>query len=339
MWLWNAKASGKTGFSGTLSRNAYAFNNQAHVVFVDQPRYVGYSTGTGRKVTSSVAAGKDLVTFLLGWYRAFPEHAHRNLILASESYGGHYVPAWANAVLDHNELAAADSPRLPLKALMIGNGIVNSSVQGGSFGAYARAQNLIPADVPMPKDDAQARTLVRKSLGYNPNYYDYRLVSQSCCGCTSYNYKPWSEWFERDDVKVALNVCGTAGHEAFGGCAAGCVDLPGFDDHDSFDYSGALGRALEAGLDISFYYGKQDTACNYVGALEMANSSLPWRGAANWSATPFTPLTVAGALTGSVRSASGPSGATLHFFMVEGAGHMVPMDNGAAASMALASIV
>ena len=102
MWLWDAKASAKTGFSGTLSRNAYAFNNQVHSIFVDQPRYVGYSTGTGRKVTSSVAAGKDLVQFILGWYRAFPEHAHRKLILASESYGGHYVPAWANAVLDYN---------------------------------------------------------------------------------------------------------------------------------------------------------------------------------------------------------------------------------------------
>ena len=141
MWLWDAKASGKTGFTGTLSRNAFAFNNQAHVVFVDQPRYVGFSTGTGRKVTSSVAAGKDLVQFLLGWFRAFPEHAHRSVILASESYGGHYVPAWANAVLDYNaQVGAAEA--LPLKALPIGNGIVNETVLGGIFGEYAKTQYL-----------------------------------------------------------------------------------------------------------------------------------------------------------------------------------------------------
>ena len=110
MWLFNAKQSGKTAFSGDLTRNPYAWNQQAHLLFVDQPRYVGYSTGTGKKVTSSKAAGVDMVTFLLGWRAAFPEHAHRRIILASESYGGHYVPAWAGAVLDHNAKAEAVRP-------------------------------------------------------------------------------------------------------------------------------------------------------------------------------------------------------------------------------------
>ena len=85
LWLWDAKQSGKTGFSGHLTRNPFAWNSQAHLIFVDQPRYVGYSTGTGKKITSSVEAGIDLVAFLRGWYVTFPEHAHRKLILASES--------------------------------------------------------------------------------------------------------------------------------------------------------------------------------------------------------------------------------------------------------------
>jgi carboxypeptidase C (cathepsin A) len=89
VWLFNAKQSGTTGFAGDLSRNAYSWNAQAHLVFVDQPRYVGFSTGTGEKVRSSAAAGVDMVQFLLGWRAAYPEHAHRNIILASESYGGH----------------------------------------------------------------------------------------------------------------------------------------------------------------------------------------------------------------------------------------------------------
>ena len=54
---------------------------------VPPQRYVGYSTGTGKMVTSSVDAGLDMVQFLLGWRERFPEHAHRSFILASESYG------------------------------------------------------------------------------------------------------------------------------------------------------------------------------------------------------------------------------------------------------------
>ena len=222
---------------------------------------------------------------------------------------------------------------------MIGNGIVNGTVQGGSFGEYTKAQKLIPDGVPTPTSDGAARTLMAKTLGYSPNFYDYRLVDQECCGCTSYNYKEWSDWFLRDEVKESLNVCGTAGQEAFGGCAAGCVGLPTFDDHDTFSYSGSLSRALEEGIDVTFYYGKQDTACNWVGALEMANTSLVWEGSTKWANTPFAPLKIGHAITGSVRSASGPNGAKLSFYAIDGAGHMVPMDNAAAASEALSSIV
>eukprot|EP00316_Scyphosphaera_apsteinii_P008541 CAMPEP_0119301548 /NCGR_PEP_ID=MMETSP1333-20130426/3319_1 /TAXON_ID=418940 /ORGANISM="Scyphosphaera apsteinii, Strain RCC1455" /LENGTH=457 /DNA_ID=CAMNT_0007303661 /DNA_START=73 /DNA_END=1446 /DNA_ORIENTATION=- len=335
LWLFNAKQSGKTAFAGDLSRNPYAWNQQAHLVFVDQPRYVGYSTGTGKRISSSAAAGLDMVQFLLGWRRTFPEHAHRNIILASESYGGHYVPAWAAAVLDHNQLHSND--KLPVTALMIGNGIVNGSVQSGSFTAFAHAQQLIPKSA-HPASDAAARRLVRQTLGYAPNFYDYRLRDVECCGCTSYDYKEWSEWFLRPDVKKALNVCGDAGKEAFGGCAAGCVDLPGFDLFDTFSYSGSLSRALQTGWRVTFYYGKQDTACNYVGALAMANDSLTWSGAREWAQTPFEPLVVGGAVVGEVRARKEPNGAKLTFMAVDGAGHMVPMDNGAAASFALATL-
>ena len=51
-------------------------------------------------------AGEDLVTFLEGWWKIFPEQARSDIILASESYGGHYVPAWAGAINDYNEKAA-----------------------------------------------------------------------------------------------------------------------------------------------------------------------------------------------------------------------------------------
>ena len=55
------------GHSGQLSPNPYAWNRNAHVVYVDQPRYVGFSCGTGPYVTSSVDAGLDIVQFIRGW--------------------------------------------------------------------------------------------------------------------------------------------------------------------------------------------------------------------------------------------------------------------------------
>ena len=66
---------------------------------------------TGPYVTSSIDAGLDIVQFIQGWKTTYPEHAHREWIIAAESYGGHYIPAWAGAILDHN-LKAANAPLL-----------------------------------------------------------------------------------------------------------------------------------------------------------------------------------------------------------------------------------
>ena len=72
-----AQESPVRGHSGQLSINPYAWNRKAYVVYVDQPRYVGFSCGTGDYVTSSVDAGLDIVQFILGFKRTYPEHAER----------------------------------------------------------------------------------------------------------------------------------------------------------------------------------------------------------------------------------------------------------------------
>jgi carboxypeptidase C (cathepsin A) len=133
---------------GELSDNPYSWVDQANVLYVDQPRYVGFSFGTANPpnyVLSSVDAGKDIVTFLLGWMGLFPDFAGREVILSSESYGGHYVPAWAQAVNDHNDKAPAAS-KINLKGLIIGNGIVNETVQSDElYYKFLRSHDLIPA--------------------------------------------------------------------------------------------------------------------------------------------------------------------------------------------------
>lgn len=326
--LYGVKEDGKL-FSGKLSKNPYAWNNKAHVVYVDQPRYVGYSCGTGAFVKSSTEAGRDMVAFLRGWRNLFPEHADRNIILATESYGGHYVPAWSSAILDYN--TGASDP-LRLMGLAIGNGIVNNTVQAFSFPEFARRQGLIPENETRCSD-REAHELVKNYLGYQPNYYDYRLADEECCGCSSYNYKPWADWLMRKDVTKALNVCGDAGDKAFGQCAAGCIDLPDFDKNDTFDYSGALGRALRNGIHVTLYYGMQDTACDYVGGYAMA-ASLQWPGSTDFANAQFEDLMIGGIPTGKIKAAAG-----LTWLQVEGAGHMVPINNPAAASFAISTLI
>eukprot|EP00928_Gymnodinium_smaydae_P018493 TRINITY_DN17035_c0_g1_i1.p1 TRINITY_DN17035_c0_g1~~TRINITY_DN17035_c0_g1_i1.p1 ORF type:complete len:607 (+),score=55.40 TRINITY_DN17035_c0_g1_i1:68-1888(+) len=324
--LYGAKVS-ESSFTGKLVRNPYSWHKKAHLLFVDQPRYVGYSCGTGPYVTSSQDAGVDMVAFLRGWRGLFPERSSAGFVLASESYGGHYVPAWTAAILDHN---AASSEKLPLVGIALGNALVNRALQNGrTFIEFARVQGLVPTDA-MKDLFTDARWLIRQHLGYEPNYYDYRRESRFCCGCFSYNYSTWSQWLLREDVKAALHVCGKAGEAAFGGCHGGCIDFPnGFDAQGTIDNLGAIGRALDLGVNVSFYYGTQDTACDYIGGYAMA-SEIKWAGAERFAATPLKDLVLGGAVAGRTKSVDG-----LTWTEIEGAGHMAPIDNPAGAFFAL----
>jgi len=309
---------------GQLSDNPYSWVDQANIIYVDQPRYVGFSFGYGKYVESSEEAGKDIVTFLLGWMDLFPSFRERELILASESYGGHYVPAWANAVNDYNDRQT--SHKFNLKGLLIGNGIVNETVQTDElYYKFLKSHDLVPADAkPTSRDNADA--LMVKHIGYEPNYYDYRIKS--------YNYTNWAAWFTRSDVTSSLHVCGDAGKPAFVGGGAGCINFPnGFDENDRFDYSGALARSLDRGIAVTFYYGKADRACNYMGGYAMA-LALEWSGQDAFKDAKLEPLMI-----GSVEGGQFQKSDLLTFVQVEAAGHMVPMDQPAAASWVVNDLV
>ena len=159
-----------------------------------------------------------------------------------------------------------------------------------------------------------------------------------CPACYSYNYTEWSYWFLKQEVIDALHICGEAGQNAFAGTAGGCIAMPGFDSGDTFDYSGALGRALDSGVNVLLLYGKNDLACNHVGAHAMA-SSIPWSGRDGFVAAPVLQAApCAGCQMQSYRPTAQASSSTagkLIWVQVDAAGHMVPLDEPAAAGQAL----
>ena len=45
---------------------------------------------------------KRLVQFIVNWYAKFPEFSGNDMYLASESYGGHYLPITATNILEYS---------------------------------------------------------------------------------------------------------------------------------------------------------------------------------------------------------------------------------------------
>lgn len=329
-------------FRGKAAENPYAWNKIAHVLYVDQPRYVGFSCGTGPQVGSSKDAGLDMLAFLHGWRALFPEHAERRLILASQGYGGHFMPAAAQAIMDFN-VGADAATRVPLIGLAIGNGYIDQAQQGDpQFVEFATHAGLVS-----PSDnfttEAQCRTHMREeTLGYEANLYDYRLGDVDCaCGCKYYNHSAWTGWMNSAEVTTALHVCGDAGALAFGECGNGCIDQLGFDYEDIFDYLGTIGRALDAGIGVTLYYGMKDTAWNWVGGQATA-IAIPWLGKETFANAVARDLAIESPGTG--KPACGAQGritshGLLRSIQVEAAGHRVAADQGAAAMFVLETLM
>jgi carboxypeptidase C (cathepsin A) len=159
----NGGSTSKCDYTQQLSTNSYAWNLHANMLYVDQPKNVGFSFGYGGNSKSSVQAGEEFVTFLLNWFDLFPEFKDREVIIAGESYGGHYIPAWANAILDYN--AKQTTNKINFSGVAVGNGCVNNTVQNtDTYINFLHEQQLIPKDS-APKTKLAADSAMQKNLG------------------------------------------------------------------------------------------------------------------------------------------------------------------------------
>ncbi|KAJ4150539.1 hypothetical protein LMH87_011285 [Akanthomyces muscarius] len=83
--------------------NPWSWNNNATVVFLDQPASVGFSSiAEGGKLPAvDMDGAEDFQEFLNIFFRdVFPAKAHLPIHIAAESYGGHYGPTYVHHILE-----------------------------------------------------------------------------------------------------------------------------------------------------------------------------------------------------------------------------------------------
>jgi carboxypeptidase C (cathepsin A) len=92
---------------GSLVRNPHSWTSLASIVFLEQPAGVGFSTTTdpSELETNDYNAARDNVATIREFFKRHPERANNKMYLASESYGGHYIPQLTVALLADAELS------------------------------------------------------------------------------------------------------------------------------------------------------------------------------------------------------------------------------------------
>lgn len=125
-----------------LYRKHGSWDAEANLLFVDQPFGTGFSDpGDSIFVDSLEAAAKAFVIFLKEYAKIFPEIAHTHLILAGESFAGHYIPhIWHLLELDEEAWASIGG----IQGVLLGNPWIDPSQQYMSVPQFVKDHELIP---------------------------------------------------------------------------------------------------------------------------------------------------------------------------------------------------
>ncbi|KAF4672023.1 hypothetical protein FOL46_009569 [Perkinsus olseni] len=112
--------------------NPYSWTEASNMVWVDQPAGTGFSIG-GSYDADEAEVGQDMYHFMQTFFKHFPTY-NKDVHVVGESYGGHYVPAVVNTVVEHNtELSIGLAPKgrvpIDMKGMAIGNGMTNTIEQ------------------------------------------------------------------------------------------------------------------------------------------------------------------------------------------------------------------
>ncbi|KAM3139730.1 hypothetical protein pb186bvf_008188 [Paramecium bursaria] len=90
--------------------NPYSWNKKANVLYIEQPRGVGFSRSASQIDESQMAS--DMLFALKDFYRQYPNFKNHSFYLGGESYAGIYVPYIVEALL---------AAKIPVSGILLGN--------------------------------------------------------------------------------------------------------------------------------------------------------------------------------------------------------------------------
>ncbi|KAK4190436.1 putative carboxypeptidase Y precursor [Podospora australis] len=320
--------------------NEFSWNNNASVIFLDQPVNVGYSY-SGSSVSNTIAAGKDVYALLTLFFHQFPEYAKQDFHIAGESYAGHYIPVFASEILSHK------NRNINLKSLLIGNGLTDGLTQYEHYRPMACGKGGYPAvldesecrsmDNALPRcqsliqncyDSGSVWSCVPASIYCNnaligpyqktgQNVYDIRGKCEDSSNLC-YSALGWiSDYLNQKSVMDALGV-EVSGYESCN-----------FDINRNFLFQGdwmqpfhRLVPNLLKEIPVLIYAGDADYICNWLGN-QAWTEALEWPGKKDFNKAAIKDLKLVDADKeyGKVKAAGNFS-----FMQIYQAGHMVPMD-------------
>ncbi|KAG0087773.1 Cell death protease [Podila epicladia] len=128
--------------NGALTLNKAGWHEFANVLFLDQPVGTGFSITSKEMLNTLDEITEHFISFMKAFYAVFPERSQDDVYIAGESYAGTYIPYFAKAVLERNDILQPGEQAINLQGLMIGNGWTDPLHQYTSYIPFVQKYNI-----------------------------------------------------------------------------------------------------------------------------------------------------------------------------------------------------
>ncbi|OAA78606.1 carboxypeptidase Y [Akanthomyces lecanii RCEF 1005] len=314
-------------------RNNYSWNNNASVIFIDQPVNTGFSY-SGSNDGTSVAGAKDLYALLTFFFKQYPQYAKQDFHISGESYAGHYIPVTASEILSHA------NRNINLKSILVGNGLTEPLTQYKYYRPMACGEGGYPAVLGQSDcrsmDNALPECQKRIKACYDTendrtcqsatNYCNGNVLGvYGRSGRNNYDIRKRNGEGTPDYVTEFLTSNRTTsiiGAEHEWELCDGSVYQAFANTGDWMKPIWRVVPDLLAKIPVLIYAGDADYICNWLGNRAWTKA-LEWPGKAAFNKAPEQPLKLGG--SGKEYGKVTHSG-NFNFMQIYAAGHMVPED-------------
>jgi carboxypeptidase C (cathepsin A) len=333
------------------SLNNASWNEFANMIYIDSPVTTGFSYGND-PVNSSEDAAVYVWKFLQTFFKRFPKYQSRDFGLFTESYGGHYGPAFTYHIEQQNQGIAngnVTGQKINLVALGINNGLYDNGIQSKAYIEYSynnKYKQLISKsqrDSLMQTYENQCKPLSAKCTT-TKDTEQIAACSKASSVCQSTIMTPIQQSADFDvyDVRAGSNdpnppntfvsylnraevqsKIGVDKH--FATCSNEAYNKIGSTGDWARSFVPDLSSVVQAGVQVTIWAGDTDWICNYVGGYE-AVQTVEFDQQSAFRSADVKPYKVDGVEKGLFKTAG-----KLSWLQVYEAGHEVPYYQPAAA--------
>jgi carboxypeptidase C (cathepsin A) len=361
----------------TTQNNPHSFSEVTNVLYIDQPTHTGFSysktvpvsfSALGTKQLSSqvcpkwaskcgtLSKGEKTATAsttpgaapnfwktVQGFMGVFPKYARKEIIFATESYGGRYGPIFSEYFTQQNRLNIPNTTKINISALMVGNGWHDALIQypayynftvnpGNTYDLrlFDRAvEKKMENDLYGPggcvdqiQDCYKNGTDITCALA--DAYCDYEMVTpywtveRDQYDIRQFEPSPYPpEHYQKYlNTRKVLKAIGAFTNYTDGSDIVGEVFASTGDNVKPQTVMKDLQALIERGTTVVLYYGDADYICNWVGGEAVAEKI----GAAGFGKAGYVNISTSdGIVHGEVRQSN-----NFAFARIYESGHMVP---------------